>query len=58
MQNDLKEVLSRKKFQEERWNELCQKILQIETQLKKQQEVAKKAVEDATKICPRIDAKR
>lgn len=58
MQNDLKEVLSRKIFQEERLNELCQKIQQIETQLHKQQEVAKKAVEDATKICSRIDTKR
>jgi hypothetical protein len=58
VQNDLKEVLSRKKFQEERLNELCQKIQQLETQLYKQQADAKKAVEDATKICPRIDTER
>ncbi|PNF21805.1 hypothetical protein B7P43_G08450 [Cryptotermes secundus] len=58
VQNELKEILSRKIFQEERLKELCQKIQQIETQLHKQQEVAKKAVEDGTKICPRIDTKR
>jgi hypothetical protein len=58
VQKNLKEVLSRKKVQEEGCNELGQKILQTETRLHKQQEDAKKAVEDATKICPRIDTER
>lgn len=58
MRNDLKEVLSRKIFQEKRLNDVRQQIQQIEIQLHKQHEIAKKAVEDATKICPRIDTKR
>lgn len=58
MQNELKEILSGNTFREERRNELHQKILQLETELHKQQEAAEKAVEDASKICSRIDTKR
>jgi hypothetical protein len=58
VQNELKEILSGNTFREERRNELHQKILQLETELHKQQEAAEKAVEDASKICSRIDTKR
>jgi hypothetical protein len=58
VQSELREILSRKKFREERCYELHQKIVQLESQLHKQQKVAKKAVEDATKICPRIVTER
>lgn len=58
MQSDLREILSRKKFQEESCNELHKKILQLQTQLHMQQELAKKAVDDATKMCPKIDTER
>ncbi|KDR12930.1 structural maintenance of chromosomes protein 6 isoform X2 [Zootermopsis nevadensis] len=58
MLSDLREILSKKKFQEEKCNEFHKKILQLQTQLHSQQERAKKAVNDAAKICPRIDTER
>jgi hypothetical protein len=58
VQSDVREVLSRRKSQEERCNELHKKIVQLQTQLHMQKEIAKKAVDDATKICPRIHTER